>query len=48
LNCRWPEPSQAEAIDVRIRHLSLGNAGDAKPVSDGVSELTATPSSRRS
>ena len=31
---------QARArIDVRIRRLSLGNAGDAKPVGDGVSEL---------
>jgi len=26
-------------IDVRIRRLSLGNAGDAKPVGEGVSEL---------
>ena len=26
-------------IDVRIRRLSLGNAGDAKPVGGGVSEL---------
>lgn len=26
-------------IDVRIRRLSLGNAGDAKPVGAGVSEL---------
>ena len=26
-------------IDVRIRRLSLGNPGDAKPVGDGVSEL---------
>jgi len=26
-------------IDVRIRRLSLGNFGDAKPVGDGVSEL---------
>ena len=26
-------------IDVRIRSLSLGNPGDAKPVGDGVSEL---------
>ena len=26
-------------IDVRIRRLSLGNAGDVKPVGDGVSEL---------
>ncbi|MBE0549146.1 MAG: type II toxin-antitoxin system RelE/ParE family toxin [Rubrivivax sp.] len=26
-------------IDIRIRRLSLGNAGDAKPVGDGVSEL---------
>ena len=26
-------------IDVRIRRLSLGNAGDTKPVGNGVSEL---------
>jgi putative addiction module killer protein len=26
-------------IDIRIRRLSLGSAGDAKPVGDGVSEL---------
>jgi putative addiction module killer protein len=26
-------------IDVRIRRLSLGNAGDVKPVGAGVSEL---------
>ncbi len=26
-------------IDIRIRRLSLGNAGDAKPVGDGVSEM---------
>ncbi len=26
-------------IDVRIRRLSLGNQGDAKPVGEGVSEL---------
>jgi putative addiction module killer protein len=26
-------------IDIRIRRLSLGNAGDAKSVGDGVSEL---------
>jgi putative addiction module killer protein len=26
-------------IDIRIRRLSLGNPGDAKPVGDGVSEL---------
>ena len=26
-------------IDIRIRRLSLGNAGDAKPVGDGISEL---------
>ncbi len=26
-------------IDIRIRRFSLGNAGDAKPVGDGVSEL---------
>ena len=26
-------------IDIRIRRLSLGNAGDNKPVGEGVSEL---------
>jgi putative addiction module killer protein len=26
-------------IDIRIRRLSLGNAGDVKPVGDGVAEL---------
>ncbi len=26
-------------IDLRIRRLSLGNAGDTKPVGEGVSEL---------
>jgi len=26
-------------IDIRIRRLSLGNAGDARPVGEGVSEL---------
>lgn len=26
-------------IDIRIRRLSLGNAGDVKPVGDGISEL---------
>ena len=31
---------QARArIDIRIRRLSLGNAGDIKPVGEGVSEL---------
>jgi putative addiction module killer protein len=31
---------QARArIDVRIRRLSLGNPGDARPVGEGVSEL---------
>ena len=31
---------QARArIDIRIRRLSLGNAGDVRPVGDGVSEL---------
>ena len=27
-------------IDIRIRRLSLGNAGDVKPVGEGVSELS--------
>lgn len=26
-------------IDIRVRRLSLGNTGDAKPVGEGVSEL---------
>ncbi len=26
-------------IDIRIRRLSLGNAGDVKPVGEGISEL---------
>ncbi len=26
-------------IDIRIRRLSLGNPGDAKPIGEGVSEL---------
>ena len=26
-------------IDIRIRRLTLGNAGDVKPVGDGISEL---------
>ena len=26
-------------VDIRIRRLSLGNAGDVKPVGEGVSEL---------
>lgn len=31
---------QARArIDIRVRRLSLGNRGDAKPVGEGVSEL---------
>ncbi|MFN8820131.1 MAG: type II toxin-antitoxin system RelE/ParE family toxin [Betaproteobacteria bacterium] len=31
---------QARArIDIRVRRLSLGNPGDAKPVGEGVSEL---------
>jgi putative addiction module killer protein len=40
---RWFEQlrdRQARArIDIRIRRLSLGNAGDARPVGGGVSEL---------
>jgi putative addiction module killer protein len=28
-----------DRIDARIRRLSLGNAGDAKPVGGGISEL---------
>jgi putative addiction module killer protein len=32
--------AQARArIEVRIRRLSLGNAGDVKPVGEGVSEM---------
>ncbi len=31
---------QAKArVDIRVRRLSLGNPGDAKPVGEGVSEL---------
>lgn len=31
---------QAKArIDIRIRRLSLGNPGDAKPVGEGITEL---------
>lgn len=26
-------------VDIRIRHLSLGNPGDVKPVGEGISEL---------
>jgi len=26
-------------IDIRVRRLSLGNAGDVKPVGEGVAEL---------
>ena len=26
-------------IDIRVRRLSIGNAGDVKPVGEGVSEL---------
>jgi putative addiction module killer protein len=26
-------------IDIRVRRLSLGNAGDVKPIGEGVSEL---------
>ena len=26
-------------LDIRIRRLSLGNAGDAKPVGEGISEM---------
>jgi putative addiction module killer protein len=39
---RWSADRITRArIDIRIRRLSLGNAGDAKPVGDGVSELRA-------
>jgi len=32
--------SRAKArIDIRVRRLSLGNAGDVKPVGSGISEL---------
>ena len=30
---------QVNLWDIRIRRLSLGNAGDAKPIGDGISEL---------
>ena len=30
---------QKRGIDIRIRRLSMGNPGDAKPVGQGVSEL---------
>jgi putative addiction module killer protein len=33
------DPNARLRIDVRIRRLSLGNAGDAKSVGGGVSEL---------
>ena len=33
------DPKAKARIDVRIRRLSLGNPGDAKPVGRGVSEL---------
>ena len=37
---RWSaRPGRRARIDIRIRRLSLGNAGDVKSVGDGVSEL---------
>lgn len=33
------DPQARARINVRIRRLSLGNAGDVKPVGEGVSEL---------
>jgi putative addiction module killer protein len=30
---------QRRVIDIRVRRLSLGNPGDAKPVGEGASEL---------
>jgi putative addiction module killer protein len=34
-----PDRVARARIDIRIRRLSMGNAGDAKPVGEGVSEL---------
>jgi putative addiction module killer protein len=40
---RWfsklKDPRAKARIDIRIRRLSLGNAGDVKPVGSGISEL---------
>lgn len=36
---RLRDEAAAARIQARIRRLSLGNAGDAKPVGEGVSEL---------
>lgn len=33
------DPQAVARVDVRLRRLSLGNPGDAKPVGGGVSEL---------
>jgi putative addiction module killer protein len=33
------DPQAQARIDARVRRLSLGNPGDAKPVGSGVSEL---------
>jgi putative addiction module killer protein len=33
------DPQARARINVRIRRLSLGNAGDVKPVGEGISEL---------
>ena len=33
------DPQAKAKVTVRIRRLSLGNAGDVKPVGEGVSEL---------
>ncbi|MGQ0540296.1 MAG: type II toxin-antitoxin system RelE/ParE family toxin [Blastocatellia bacterium] len=33
------DPQAKARIEMRIRRLSLGNAGDAKPVGEGLSEM---------
>ena len=37
--CKVRDLGAKVRIDIRIRRLSLGNAGDLKPVGEGVSEL---------